>query len=78
MSPAVKQLGALENPAQCDSMTDAVTMSVLAVWIGWLLSHPGVSPRDLDAFVKFEFQYPSAVSVLCLFCPSLCVPCPTA
>uniref|UniRef100_A0A8C3K822 Coiled-coil and C2 domain containing 1B n=1 Tax=Calidris pygmaea TaxID=425635 RepID=A0A8C3K822_9CHAR len=24
---------------------------------------PGVSPRDLDAFVKFEFQYPSAVSV---------------
>uniref|UniRef100_A0A672U5A8 Coiled-coil and C2 domain-containing protein 1B n=1 Tax=Strigops habroptila TaxID=2489341 RepID=A0A672U5A8_STRHB len=24
---------------------------------------PGVSPRDLDPFVKFEFQYPSAVSV---------------
>uniref|UniRef100_A0A8B9IYB2 Coiled-coil and C2 domain-containing protein 1B n=1 Tax=Amazona collaria TaxID=241587 RepID=A0A8B9IYB2_9PSIT len=23
---------------------------------------PGVSPRDLDPFVKFEFQYPSAVS----------------
>ncbi|KAK1212075.1 C2D1B protein, partial [Pygoscelis papua] len=25
-----------------------------------LPSPPGVSPRDLDAFVKFEFQYPSA------------------
>lgn len=46
----------------CD-ITDAMKISVLAVWIGWLLSHSGVSPRDLDAFVKFEFQYPSAVSV---------------
>uniref|UniRef100_A0A8D2M373 Coiled-coil and C2 domain-containing protein 1B n=1 Tax=Zonotrichia albicollis TaxID=44394 RepID=A0A8D2M373_ZONAL len=32
---------------------------------------PGVSPRDLDAFVKFEFQYPSAVSV---FLPLSCFP----
>lgn len=71
MSPTVKQLGALENPARPDN---AMTMSVLAVWIGWLLSHPGVSPRDLDAFVKFEFQYPSAVSVSWLFCPSVCPP----
>ncbi|NXW08035.1 C2D1B protein, partial [Fregetta grallaria] len=38
----------------------AMKISGLAVWIGWLLSHSGVSPRDLDAFVKFEFQYPSA------------------
>uniref|UniRef100_A0A8C4UHP1 Coiled-coil and C2 domain-containing protein 1B n=1 Tax=Falco tinnunculus TaxID=100819 RepID=A0A8C4UHP1_FALTI len=28
---------------------------------------PGVSPRDLDAFVKFEFQYPSAVKYNQLF-----------
>jgi len=51
-------------------VTDAMKISVLAVWIAWLLSHSGVSPRDLDAFVKFEFQYPSAVSV----CPGSSVP----
>uniref|UniRef100_A0A8D0F4X9 Coiled-coil and C2 domain containing 1B n=1 Tax=Strix occidentalis caurina TaxID=311401 RepID=A0A8D0F4X9_STROC len=28
---------------------------------------PGVSPRDLDAFVKFEFQYPSTVKYNQLF-----------
>ncbi|XP_054240600.1 coiled-coil and C2 domain-containing protein 1B isoform X2 [Indicator indicator] len=26
---------------------------------------PGVSPKDLDAFVKFEFQYPSANTTSC-------------
>lgn len=63
MSPTENQLGARENPAQryrCNENT----------CVGWLLSHSGVSPSDLDAFVKFEFQYPSAVSA----CPGSCVP----
>lgn len=63
MSPTENQLGALENPTQHYRCNENIC-------IGWLLSHSGVSPRDLDAFVKFEFQYPSAVSV----CPGSSVP----
>lgn len=56
-------------------ITDAVKIFVLAVQTDLFFSDSGVAPKDLDAFVKFEFHYPSTVSVCPDFCSSVRDPC---